>query len=200
MFYYLEDHATKLIVANSFNIATVTNLKSGLLDCHVKHCDNDELNRLLDEHFKHFNGKLGIGINQNLEPIRKKISEDSTISKKINLAILRKPCFVELLKQISIFKIKNFVGFSHGDELAINYALNDQYALKEYAELNEISIEFAKKELQLISQSAIADNFRVFAMATKIKRKINEISSVSEVDQMLSYIVNSFQVPGVLHE
>jgi hypothetical protein len=112
--------------------------------------------------------------------------------------MIRKPCFEKLLKCINTYSLSNNIGFQLGDEQIITHALTDNRALEEYAEVQNISSEFAKKELTLISQSVLRDRFRVFTVSTLLKNKINQITNETDVPEILELINKSFTLYGIV--
>jgi hypothetical protein len=196
MFYYLEEHTSKCIIVISDDIYLINNISTGLLDCNLKFTENKNAADRVAQHLLDPKG-IGITINQdNPTPVSLKNFE-STVE-KLRLAMIRKPCFEKLLKCINTYSLSNNIGFQLGDEQIITYALTDNRALEEYAEVQNISSEFAKKELTLISQSVLRDRFRVFTVSTLLKNKINQITNETDVPEILELINKSFTLYGIV--
>ena len=194
MTYYLEDHASGIIVAASSDLFVITNLKSGIIDCHLKVSSNNDLESIVDTHKPVF---TGVALQKGNDIVYKSVSEFKFIKEKITLAKLRKNCFVELINQVKLSNLKNLTGFDFGDEVYVQYALSNNDALREYASVTGTSEEFAKKELELISKSAIEDRFRIFTVATMIKNKINQVTTTEQATELIAYTRRVFITAGI---
>lgn len=195
MIYYLEDTATKSVLAISDNIFLINNLSSGILDNHLRattsyyHADKIQ---------KHLDTNVNTGIL--FESLAEVDLENFEYTKrKLWLINLRKPLFEELLINVAKTVAGNRIGFSFGDEVFVQYALDNDAALEEYASVLNMSPEFAKKELRLISESAIKHNFRTFTIATKFKEKINKVKSEAEAEEVKKLLKTSFTIAGMVN-
>lgn len=196
MFYYLEEHVSRCILVISDSIFLINNMRSGLLDCHLKFTENKATADHIEKHLLDPKG-IGITVIQDTpSPVSLKNFELTV--EKLRLAMIRKPCFEKLLKCIDTYSSLNKIGFQHGDEHVITHALKDNRALEEYAEVHNISPEFAKKELTLISQSVLRDKFRVFTVSTLLKNRINQLTDEKDVPEMLELINKSFTLYGIV--
>lgn len=194
MIYYLEDHTSGIVVAASPDPFVITNLKSGILDCHLKVSNNNDLESAVDSHTPVF---TGVALQKGHAVSYKSISEFKFIKEKIALAKIRKSCFVELVTQVKLSNLKNLIGFDFGDEVYVQYALSNNDALTEYAGVTGTSEEFAKKELELISKSAIEDRFRIFTVASMIKNKINQVTTTEQATELIAYTRRVFTTAGI---
>jgi hypothetical protein len=118
---------------------------------------------------------------------------------KLRLINLRKPLFELLLSSVQQHNASNRIGFSPADDIYIQYALSNSEALAEYASALGMSTEFAKKELTLISDSAIKNNFRIFTVATRLKEKINSVHTVQDADAVRPLIKSAFDLAGMIN-
>jgi hypothetical protein len=118
---------------------------------------------------------------------------------KIRLIKLRKSLFEELLFNVQKHTASNRIGFNFGDEIYIQYALANEAALSEYASVMNMSLEFAKKELNLISESVIKNNFRIFTVASQLKEKINKVYTDADADHIKILINKSFYTAGMVN-
>ena len=180
----------------SEDIFLVNNLRSGLLDCFLKFTDNKDIAEHVQRHLDTLSD-IGITINKD-KPAPVSLKNFEITVEKLRLASLRKRCFEVLLKYVRQHSAMNKIGFDHGDEFYIQYALSNQTALEEYAQVHDISVDFARKELDLISQSAIRDNFRVFTVSSLLKNKINNTTKEEDVHDILELIKKSFTLYGIL--
>lgn len=198
MYYYLQDHSSKSIIFLTDDIFLANNIQSGILDCYLKFIDNYEQIKAVIEHLEKedvISSGIGLAPNGDIRIIDLELFDH--VKEKIKLIRIRKPCFEELLTCVRKHSSYNHIGFNYGDELFIQHALRDPRALEEYAMVLGITPEFAKKELTMISESTIKDNFRIFTVSSMIKEKINQLTDPSQVEGMIKFIRNSFIFPGI---
>lgn len=197
MNYYLEDSASKAIILISDNIFLVNNISSGLLDNYLSTTVYSETASKIKEHLsKHTNVGIAFGKNS-LEEVD--LTDFEYTREKIRLIKLRKPLFEELLLNVHRYTASNRIGFNFGDEVYIQYALANKDALSEYATVMNISPEFAGKELKLISDSVIKNNFRMFTVASQLKEKINNVQTDIDATNVKTIISKSFHLAGMVN-
>lgn len=196
MFYYLEETDSKCVLVISDDIYLINNMASGLLDAAFRTTDNKDLAEKVMTHMSN-NTDIGISLVKGF-PKPVSLRNFDTTAKKLKLAAIRKPCFEKLLKCVRSHTAMNKVGFNNGDEFYIQYALSNKNALDEYAEVLGMDPDFARKELTLISESALRDNFRVFTVSNLIKNKINQMTNESEIPDMIELITKAFTLYGIL--
>lgn len=197
MIYYLEDSASSSIILVSDNILLVNNLSSGLLDNYLKTITHKETASQITDHLsKHTNVGIAFGKNSLIEV---DLTNFEYTSEKIRLVKLRKPLFEELLFNVQRHTASNRIGFNFGDEVYIQYALSNESALSEYASVMNMSLEFAKKELKLISESVIKNNFRIFTVASQLKEKINNVKTDADVNNIKILISKAFNQAGMVN-
>lgn len=197
MIYYLEDTATKSIVFISDDILLTNNISSGILDVYLrKLAPGPSVTTIKD----HLSTKFDTGITfGNGTLVEVDLTDFSYTREKLRLVRLRKPLFEELLTSVQLSVASNKIGFNPGDEFYINYALANDTALEEYASVLNMSPEFAKKELTLISESVIKNNFRIFTVANFLKEKINTVYTEEEADVVKLLLKSSFNVAGMIN-
>lgn len=197
MMYYLEDTATRSIVFITDNIFLANNMASGILDVYLRTTSPGESVNKIKEHLStKFDVGITFGKNSMVEV---DLTDHSYTKEKLRLVRLRRTLFEELLFGVQSATASNKFGFSPGDEFHIQYALTDDNALMEYASILNISTEFAKKELRLISESIIKNNFRIFTMATLLKEKINSVTTEDEAAYVKSLLKSSFITAGMVN-
>jgi hypothetical protein len=195
MWYYLQDHISKCIVAVSEDVYLLNNLRSGFIDGYIKTFENNGVAAFIKEQLD--NGvEMGIFLDLG-KPKVVSLKNFSVLKEKMKLVRVRKPCYEELLKQQRTYLLSNKIGFNHGDEIYIQHALSNSRALEEYAELTEMTEEFARKELTLLSESVFRDNFRAFTIASMFKNKINKITTIEESSEMIENIRRTFLSAGI---
>jgi len=195
MLYYLQDHISKCIVAVSEDVYLLNNLRSGFIDGYIKTFENNGVAAFIKEQLD--NGvEMGIFLDLG-KPKVVSLKNFSVLKEKMKLVRVRKPCYEELLKQQRTYLLSNKIGFNHGDEIYIQHALSNSRALEEYAELTEMTEEFARKELTLLSESVFRDNFRAFTIASMFKNKINKITTIEESSEMIENIRRTFLSAGI---
>lgn len=195
MFYYLQDHITKCILAISEDVYLLTNLRSGFIDSYLRITENAEAANFIKHHLTN-NTELGVTIDFN-KPKAVSLTSFDTVKEKMKLVRIRKPCFEELLVCQRKYILSNAVGFNKGDEFYIYHALSNPRALEEYAEVLGTSAEFARKELTLISESVFKDNFRAFTIASMLKNKINQVVNEDQAVEMINDIQKTFSLSGI---
>ncbi len=193
-FYYLEEHTSKCILAISEDVYLINNIRSGF-DSLLKFTEHKETAEYVKRHLEGLH-TIGITIIDD-KPIPVSLKNFEQTVENIRLVTLRKPCFEKLLQCVRNHKALNKIGFISGDEFYIQHALSNQHALEEYAQVHNISADFARKELTLLSESVIRDNFRVFTVATLLKNKINQMTDQNQVSDILDLINRSFSLYGI---
>jgi hypothetical protein len=197
MIYYLEDSATRSIVFISDDILLTNNVASGILDVYLRSLKPGPSVTTIKEHLT---TKFDTGIAfSNGGFIELDLTDFSYTKEKLRLVRLRKPLFEELLINVQKATASNKIGFIPGEEFYIQHALRDDNALEEYALVLNMSLEFAKKELELISESVIKNNFRIFTIATLLREKINTVSNEEEADAIKLLLASYFNRAGVIN-
>jgi hypothetical protein len=196
MFFYLEDHATGIILFIDNDPFIVKNLKSGILDCNIFSFDSKDatVTNILD----HLDKESNEGIK--LQPFGLKkfdLTEYPEIKNKIHLLRIRSKAFKILQKKAEIYRSKNCYGFHPADIFSINTALTSQDRIDEYAQVMNINPRLARQELEMISESAHTDQFRIFTVCEMWKSKINKTTTSEEVETLIEIIIPSFFSPGI---
>jgi hypothetical protein len=197
MIYYLEDTATRSIVFISDDILLTNNISSGILDVYLRTLAPGSNVTKIKEHLT-TNFDTGIAFGQGAL-VEVDLTNFSYTKEKLRLVRLRRLLFEELLANVQASVASNKIGFNQGDEFYIHYALTDNNALEEYASVLNMSPEFAKKELTLISESVIKNNFRIFTVATLLKEKINAVHNEEEAKVVKSLLKSSFNTAGMIN-
>lgn len=197
MIYYLEDHSTYAVIFITEDLFMINNLRDGILDCHVKVFSTASLTtEKLVEHGERSNNDTGIKISP-IGPQEFSLAEYPDLKRKQELVKLRKPAFAALLDSSRKYRVSNQYGFDFADSAAIEYALNNPSAIAEYAQVMQMSSEFAQQELSMISTSILQDNFRIFTICDMWKVRINQCTSVNEITNLLDPIKQSFWLAGI---
>ena len=193
MKFYLEDYSSGAVLLISDDVFLVNNVKSGILDCAVGASNENEITSAIQDHLDKNNTAIGISASGELFSLR----TFNFVQEKIKLVKIRTTLYTELLQTLNKHQSINQIGFKAGDDLYIKTALTNPTALSEYASMQGISVEFAEKELKLISESSAKYNFRLFVISSYLKNKINQTSSEEDVEKIKVLIRRSFIWPGI---
>ncbi len=190
--YILKDYATKIIISSTDDARVANHLCSGILDLEI---DNVELGKDLTKKIplllesenivKILNGTL-------VESIA-----DQSVRYKLKMAKIRKPAFELLQRKIYAHLDKMSFGFSSDDEIYLISQLDNDKLIKEYADMLDISKDFALKELKMLSDSYSKERFRLFINASKWKKEINLCRNSIEIEKIKDSISDSFWISGV---
>lgn len=196
MRYYLEDSETSAILCISDNLYLIENLRSSVTDCSVRSITSPIESLAI---IKHFNKKQYVtGIKLTKSGIQEfALSDYPVLLKKQQLLDIQKPGLETLLSYADEYRAKNSFGFSITDLESIQYALTNPTRIEEYAQMLNVSTEFALTELTMIHESLQIDRFRVFTVCAMWKKKINQCTTTDEVSQIIECIQDSFWTAGI---
>jgi hypothetical protein len=196
MFYYLQDHASAIIISISQNPYVIKNLKSGLLDCTIFSFDSH--NSTVDTLLKHFDQDSNEGIKLLKSGLIKlDLQQYPEVKNKIFLAKIRTKAFDLLLRKAKIYRLTNSYGFHASDPFVIAKALSDQNRIDEYAQVIGLDTFMARQELEMISNSIQIDLFRIFTISQLWKKHINQTSTIDDIEKIINNIELSFFSPGI---
>lgn len=197
MIYYLEDHATYAVIFITEDLFMINNLRDGILDCHVRVFSTASLTtEKLLEHGERATNDTGIKMSPT-GPQEFSLAEYPALKQKQELIKLRKPAFAALLDSSRKYRVTNQYGFDTADLSAIEYALKDPASVAEYAQIMQMTPEFAHQELSMILTSLLQDNFRIFTVCNMWKSQINQCTTADELNKMLDPIKKTFWIAGI---
>jgi hypothetical protein len=197
MIYYLEDHATYAVIFITDDVFLINNIRDGILDCHVKvFSTSSSTTETLIAHGQKTNNDTAIKITP-IGPREFLLDNYPELKQKQELVKLRLPAFTALLDSSRKYRVSNQYGFDACDIDAIKYSLDNPIAVAEYARVMDMTPEFAQQELSMIVTSQLQDNFRIFTICDKWKKRINQATTGEEVAALLDPIKQSFWLAGI---
>jgi hypothetical protein len=75
--------------------------------------------------------------------------------------------------------------------------LNQPNSIIEYAEIMNLTPEFAKQELSMIVNSIAEDRFRIFALCNMWREKINKCYTQADIDKLSDPMLSTFWMAGI---
>jgi hypothetical protein len=196
MFFYLEDYASKAILYAHTDLMLITNLQSGILDIHKRILIGGPTADKIQAHGRLHTNDIGIKFGQNTV-VEFLLDNFPDAKRKQELIKLRAPLFEKLLVQSRLACANNSYGFNVGDDIYIRYALNQSNCINEYAEIMNLSPEFAKQELTMIVNSIADDRFRIFAICNMWKERINKCYTQADIDRLAEPMLSTFWMAGI---
>lgn len=194
--YYLEDYTSKAILYAHTDLMLVTNLQSGILDSHKHVVISGPTTDKIQAHGRLSTNVTGIKFGQGTL-IEFSLSQFPEAKKKQELIKLRTPLFEKLIKQSRLACAQNVYGCDIHDDVYIRYALNQPNSIIEYAEIMNLTPEFAKQELSMIVNSIAEDRFRIFALCNMWREKINKCYAPADIDKLSDPMLSSFWMAGI---
>jgi hypothetical protein len=61
----------------------------------------------------------------------------------------------------------------------------------------DMTPQAARNELEMISESIHIDQFRIFTICNMWKKKINQMQTIEEIDNVIEKIIKSFYSAGI---
>lgn len=191
IFYYITDPFTSSILYINENPYLVSALKSGILDCIIKTCDENVHNDIL------MLKNTGMDVKLNDKNIPEIIDLTPELKRKKYLIEIRAPAFRNLIQKLQMAQINNILGFNDRTPQIISSILNDNNRVREYANVMGIDPEFALNELKMLSDSLNIDDFRMFTLSMFWQKKINSCETAEEVRLLTEPINRSFWSAGI---
>ena len=196
MFYYLEDYASKAILYAHTDLMMITNLQSGILDVHKRILITGPTADKIQAHGRLPTNDTGIKFGQNTI-VEFSLENFPDAKRKQELIKLRSPLFEKLINQSRLACAQNAYGCNINDDIYIRYALNQPNSIIEYAEIMNLTPEFAKQELSMIVNSIAEDRFRIFALCNMWREKINKCYTQADIDKLSDPMLSTFWMAGI---
>lgn len=190
----LRDNATKTLISITNDAFVANHLAEGILD--LEYLYSDLSKPLFNKISNLMNRDVDVGIKLTDDDYIE-CNVDTYILYKLNLAKIRKPVF-ELLQKLATDYINSLrVGFIRDDEFILHTVLDNDRLIDEYAITQNISKDFAKKEIRLLTDSYIKQRFRLFVNCSKWKLEINNCKSSAEIEKIRQAMSDSFWISGI---
>jgi len=197
MIYYLEDHATYAVICITDDIFLISNIRDGILDCHLKVFSTESLTtETLVAHGERLTNTTGIKMSPT-GPVEFSLDAYPDLKRKQELVKFRKVAFSVLLDSSRKYRASKQYGFSSDDVTAIKYALDNPGSIAEYAQVMKLEPAFAQQELSMIVTSILQDNFRIFTICDMWKSRINQCTTADEINMLVAPIKQSFWLAGI---
>jgi hypothetical protein len=190
IFYYITDPSSSILYINE-NPYLVSALKSGVLDCVIKTCNESVHHDILNLR------NTGKDVKLNDNNIPEIIELNPELKRKKNLIEMRAPAFWNLIQKLQMSQVNNILGFNDRTPQIISSILSDNNRICEYANVMGIDPEFALNELKMLSDSLIIDDFRMFTLSMFWQKKINSCETEEEVRLLREPINRSFWSAGI---
>jgi hypothetical protein len=194
MIYYFFDFNTDIVLFADTDPYLVSNLAEGILNCKLgQYPLNDQLSDVLLEYSKTDATFNGIKIDF-IKSQTSNVSLENFPELQYNrqLISLRYIAFKELLHNYKLCLFRSSFGFNDIDALTLNYGVTNEQCISEYARITNATAEFAKSELSLIHESVLQERFRAFTAALEFKKKINNTTTMEEINKLTMAIRNVF--------
>lgn len=196
--YYLEDLASNAILCISDNVFLINNIKSGILDSQRYSISSTYTPTIekIQNHFNLLSNDQGLRFTPS-GLVNFSLDEFPETKQKQELVKLRFPAFQNLLNYAEVARSNNQFGFVPNEEFYIKEALGNQNSINEYANILNISPEFAREELSMIVDSIFLDNFRIFTVCNMWKERINKCTTAEEIDKIKIPMQDTFWIAGI---